>query len=148
MLTPLAIGISLLLTNVLIQTIAVWRVVRYLARKLAREREDTSELGEGATLAVVAIFVSTGHLIQVGIWALVFLALGEFDGFRNAFYHSAVNFTTLGYGDIVMSEQWRLLGALEAGSGILMFGVSTALFFALISRLLERRIKMAHQAKQ
>jgi hypothetical protein len=56
----------------------------------------------------------------------------------------AVNFTSLGYGDVVMSERWRLLGALEAGSGILMFGVSTASFFAVIMRLSERRLRGTH----
>ena len=66
------------------------------------------------------------------IWAALFLLLGEFDDFSAALYHSAVNFATLGYGDIVMSERWRLLGPLEAANGILMFGVSTAVMTAAV----------------
>ena len=65
-------------------------------------------------------------------------ALGEFDDFHTALYHSGVNFVTLGYGDIVMSERWRLLGPLEGANGILMFGVSTAVMTAAIFDLLKR----------
>jgi len=56
-----------------------------------------------------------------------------------AFYHSAVNYTTLGYGDLIMSPTWRLLGPLEAANGILMFGVSTAMIFTVILRLTQAR---------
>jgi hypothetical protein len=126
--------------NVLVQTSVVWHVVRYLAREFASARDGTSELREGAALSRVMVLMFSGHLVQIGVWALVFQALGEFDSFAGAFYHSSVNFSALGYGDIVMSERWRLLGALEAGAGVLMFGVSTALFFAVIAKMLDRRI--------
>jgi hypothetical protein len=64
---------------------------------------------------------------------------GEFSAFGNAFDHSAVNYTTLGYGNVVMSPLWRLLGPLEAANGMLMFGVSTAMIFTVIQRLVEAR---------
>jgi hypothetical protein len=64
---------------------------------------------------------------------------GEFSGFAAAFNHSAVNYTTLGYGAVVMTPSWRLLGPLEAANGMLMFGVSTAIIFAVIQRLIHIR---------
>jgi Ion channel len=70
----------------------------------------------------------------------VFYFCGEFMDFAAAFYHSAENYTTLGYGDVVMSASWRLLGPFEAGDGMLMFGVSTAMIFAVIQRLVEIRL--------
>jgi len=51
-----------------------------------------------------------------------------------------VNFSSLGYGDIVMSPRWRLLGSIEAVTGILMFGVSTATFYTIIRRIFRKRI--------
>ena len=66
-----------------------------------------------------------GHLAQMAVWTLAFVATGEFGTFAPAFYHSAVNYTTLGYG-LVVSPRWRLLGPLEATSGTLAFGWSTA----------------------
>jgi hypothetical protein len=56
-----------------------------------------------------------------------------------AFYHSAVNYTTLGYGDVVMTASWKFLGPLEAVNGMLLFGVSTALVFAVIQRVVRAR---------
>lgn len=88
----------------------------------------------GATLLALA-----AHLVEMAVWALVFDLCGEFPDFAAAFYHSAVNYTTLGYGDVVMSVQWRLLGPLEASDGMLIFGVSTAMIFAVVQRLIQAR---------
>jgi len=57
----------------------------------------------------------------------------------NGYYHLAVNYTTLGYGDVIMSQVWKLLGPLEAADGALMFGVSTAMIFAVTTRLILAR---------
>jgi len=70
----------------------------------------------------------------------LFVQLGEFTDFELAFYHSVVNFTSLGYGDIIMSEKWRLLGALEAANGILMFGLTTGALLSVMTRLLRTRV--------
>jgi hypothetical protein len=69
--------------------------------------------------------------------------LGEFSDFLTAFYHSMVNFASLGYGDIVMSEDWRLLGAIEASNGVLMFGLSAGAMLSIMSYLLahDRRLE-------
>lgn len=72
------------------------------------------------------MLLTAGNLAQVAIWALLFRLLGEFPQYGDAFYHSAVNFATLGYGDIVMSARHKLLGPLEAMNGALMIGASTA----------------------
>ena len=66
------------------------------------------------TLLLIVILL-TGHLAQVAAWVAAFMGVGEFDTFTVAFYHSAVNYTTLGYGDIVMSPRWRLLGPFRGG---------------------------------
>jgi len=79
------------------------------------------------------------HLIDIAIWAVLFLVCGEFSDFGTAYYHSAVNYTTLGYGDLIMTRSWRMLGPLEAANGMLMFGVSTAIIFAVIHRLIQTR---------
>jgi hypothetical protein len=79
------------------------------------------------------------HLIEIAIWAILFLVCGEFSDFGAAYYHSAVNYTTLGYGDVIMTPSWRMLGPLEAANGMLMFGVSTAIIFAIIQRLIQAR---------
>ena len=88
-------------------------------------------------LVVACAFVA--HLLGITVWAVVFVLCGELPEFGIAYYHSAVNYTTLGYGDVIMTPSWRLLGPLEAADGALMFGVSTAMIFAVIHRLIQDR---------
>ena len=131
------IGTGILAVSVVIQVFAVLVMIRYLSR-----RNDQDKLGHFGrdiwALSVLMVVLFVGHLIQIGIWAKLFVMLDEFPDFEAAFYHSAVNFASLGYGDIVMTERWRLLGALEAGNGVLMFGLSAAAMFAILMKLLER----------
>ena len=89
-------------------------------------------------MSLVFLVLFAGHVLQFALWAALFMYLGEFKDFDTAFYHSVVNFTSLGYGDIVMSEKWRLLGALEAANGILMFGLTAGGFLALMLRMFGR----------
>jgi len=92
-------------------------------------------------LQLAAALVLLAHLVNIALWAFLFCLCEEFAGFEAAFYHSAMNYSSLGYGDIVMSMRWRLLGPQEAIDGIVMFGISTALIIALMTRLIERRMK-------
>jgi hypothetical protein len=85
---------------------------------------------------MVTMFVA--NLLQMVIWAGIFVAYGEFADFTTAFYHSVVNFSTLGYGDIVMSPERRLLGALESANGSLMLGLTAGLLFAILSTLAQQ----------
>ena len=94
-----------------------------------------------AILTAVTLIAAVGHLLQMALWAAAFLGCGEFRDFETAFYHSAVNYTTLGYGDIILSPRWRLLGPLEAMTGVLLFGLSAATVFAIMSRLIEQRLR-------
>jgi len=72
----------------------------------------------GWTLIIAVVMVLfAGNLLQAALWAWMFLAFEEFKDFGTAFYHSLVNFSTLGYGDIVMSDERRILGALQAANG-------------------------------
>lgn len=85
------------------------------------------------------VLLVIGNFVQIGLWALLFQWLGEFDSFREAYYHSAVNFATLGYGDLVMSVDHRILGPLEAINGVLMIGVSTAVLMSALQNLMKLR---------
>jgi voltage-gated potassium channel Kch len=92
-------------------------------------------------LTGVMILLTAGNLAQIAIWALLFRVLGEFEQYGEAFYHSAVNFATLGYGDIVMSSRHKLLGPLEAVNGALMIGVSTAFLMFAFQGSIQKNTK-------
>jgi voltage-gated potassium channel Kch len=68
----------------------------------------------------------------------VYIFIGAFQSFEQALYFSIVTFTTLGYGDITLESNWRLLASFEAASGIIIFGWSTAIIVAVVQRLYFR----------
>jgi hypothetical protein len=138
MLAALLIGSLALVVNMAIQLIAAVAVVRFLLRRLDDGRLPYGVRTDYKAISLVLLVLFVGHLLQFATWAALFLGLGEFTDFQTAFYHSTVNFTSLGYGDIVMSEQWRLLGALEAANGVLMFGLTAGTVLSVMNYLFMR----------
>ena len=136
---PLIVAVGTTFGTILIHALALITIVHYLrrAQRLGRVGvgfwQDLTIVAGTTQLALVA------HMAEVAAWAIVFELCNEFPDFASAFYHSAENYTTLGYGDVVMSASWRLLGPLEAADGMLMFGVSTAMIFAVIARMIQTR---------
>jgi len=130
MLTNLLLGLPTMVLCLMLQTVFLVVVINYFYN-----HSDILDSGSlWSSLVVingVMLLLVIGNLGQIAIWALMFQVLGEFDQFGTAFYHSAVNFGSLGYGDIVMSDEYKLLGALEAINGVLMIGVSTAVLMTV-----------------
>ena len=92
---------------------------------------------------VLSVFISTAivlislHIFEIFVWAFAYMVVlpdGELQTLETAFYFSAVTFTTLGYGDITLSSDWRILSGLQAINGILLIGWTTAFLFAVLQR--------------
>ncbi|MEO0018988.1 MAG: hypothetical protein RLZZ522_2271 [Verrucomicrobiota bacterium] len=79
------------------------------------------------------------HLIEIGVWAIFYTVGGGMPDLPTAFYFSIVTYTTTGYGDVVLPPEWRMVGGVEALTGILMCGLSSGLFFAVVTRMFARR---------
>jgi len=77
------------------------------------------------------------HLVEIAAWATYYAWRDAMPDFASAVYFSAVTYTTTGYGDLVLAPEWRLVGAVEALTGILMCGWSTGFFFAAVSRIVR-----------
>jgi hypothetical protein len=75
------------------------------------------------------------HLLQIAVWAFHYALKDVMPDLASAFYFSAVTYTTTGYGDLVLPAEWRLVGSVEALTGILMCGLSTGMFFAVFARV-------------
>ena len=103
MLFILLIGLPVNLLCLLLQALFVIFCMRRIAIfKKAYQQEDRP-LYDMLMLSFVMLLMLLCNFLQISLWAALFLLLGEFDDFATALYHSAVNFTTLGYGDIIMS---------------------------------------------
>lgn len=139
MLVNLLLGCATVFVSMGIQVTFVVLMLRYLIKIMARPDRNTEGFAfDTYVISLILLMLFAGHLLQIAIWAILFQYLGEFSDFLTAFYHSAVNFASLGYGDIVMSEKWRLLGALEASNGVLMFGLSAGTLLSVMTRLFAR----------
>ena len=138
----LFLGIPVLVLTLMVQAVATIAIVRVIAALVRRGFAGRSFWLDVAIMMVVLIIALASILVQVAVWAAGFMVCGEFGDFNTAFYHSAVNFTTLGYGDLVMSRAWRILGPLEAANGILMCGISASGLFAVTNRLIKLRLKL------
>ena len=140
MLRILLIGAGTMTVCLLLQSALLVQAIRYYARRHAVLAAKASSWRTLLVINCVMLLLLLGNLAQLVIWAVVFLWVGEFGTFREAVYHSAVNFATLGYGDIVMSERNRFLGPLEGINGVLMIGVSTAALLATFQDAIKTSI--------
>jgi len=104
-------------------------------------------LGNLTFIGGTILFALAGHLLEIALWAFVLDLCDGVADFSAALYCSAGSYTTLGSGDVVLSSRWKLLGPFEAAAGMLMFGVSTALIFAVIQRLAQARLDHAEKPK-
>jgi Ion channel len=86
----------------------------------------------------IAALTVLAHLLEIALWAGFYAWRGALPNMESSFYFSSVTYATIGYGDIVLPETWRLLAAMEGLTGILMCGWSGAFFFAVVSKLHAR----------
>jgi hypothetical protein len=138
-LIPLAVGASAVACTIFIRAVAVIVTVNFVRHERRLGRAGAGFWNNFSIVALVISIALVAHLVEIACWAALFVLCGEFANFGAAYYHSAVNYTTLGYGDLIMTPSWKLLGPMEAADGMLMFGVSTAIIFAVIQLLVETR---------
>lgn len=136
---PMVVGTVAVICTILIHAVPLNAAMRLVSHEKRLRRIGVHFWLDTAIVASVVALALLAHLVEIAFWALLFFVFGEFSAFGTAYYHSAVNYTTLGYGDFIMSPAWRLLGPIEAANGMLLFGVSTAIIFTVILRLVEGR---------
>ena len=136
MLINLAIGLPTMLLCLVLQAAFTFWSVRYFIGQSMRVG-FARPFAQIRSLLVAMLVLVLGNFLQIMIWGSLFMVLGEFDELYEAVYHSAVNFSSLGYGDVVMTKSWKLLGPLEAGNGVLMFGLTGAALMAMLQQMIK-----------
>ena len=132
-LPQLLAGAAACICNIAIHALVMTMVVR-----VARAMANTSALAP--SLFLIAIMIATvsilmvAHVFEVAVWAAVYAIVGAAPAGASDFHFAFVNYTTLGYGDVIPVEQWRLLGPATAMCGVLMFGWSTAVIFEVLRK--------------
>src|SRR5262245_20101844 len=109
--------------------------VTWAIRRL-RRHESTQRFWRGTWLFIhVAAWMVLLHLAEISVWAAFYFLRGALSDLPSALYFSAVTYTTTGYGDLVLPTEWRLVGGVEALTGILMCGWTAGFFFAVVNRV-------------
>ena len=132
MLMNVLIAGGLVVVTVLVHATGFSALLRTMMRVRALDRSGFGS----AYLMLVALtcWLLLIHLTEIFVWGLFYFWQGCLPNAESALYFSAVTYTTVGYGDLVLPERWRMFGPLEALTGTLMFGLSTGLFFAIVLR--------------
>ena len=134
MIETLALGTAVISTTVLIHTIGligVTQLMKYVRRWFRLHRHEA-----GRTFAMIATVLAlfVVHSVEVWLWAAVYLVTETLPDIGVAVYFSLTTFATIGFGDVVLAEDWRLLSALEGVSGLILIGWSTAYLVAASTR--------------
>ena len=137
MLEQLLIGSALLIATTVAHSL-VTALLLWLLRTLRASNRVLRQLwAKTGLVAGLVLVLFLAALVEVALWAIAYIKVGAIDGFEPALYFSMVTFTTLGYGDVVLTDAWRLLASFEAATGIIVFGWTTAIIIALVQHMVH-----------
>jgi hypothetical protein len=118
--------------------IAIHALVMTIVVRVAQRVSTTTALQPPlfliATMIATVSVLMVAHVLEVAVWAQTYAIVGAAPVGADVMYFAFVNYTTLGYGDVIPVEQWRLLGPVTAMCGVLMFGWSTAVIFEVLRK--------------
>lgn len=141
MLIQLLLGSLTVALSVVVEAAFIGVAIRVLIGLGAKKSIIQNTLNTMFALVGATIWLLLALTVCVWIWAALFIFVGAFDEMEPALYFAAVSFTTLGFGDILLPDEWRLLGGICAANGLLLFGLSTAFLVELFRRLDPVQIK-------
>ncbi len=133
----LVVGVLVVLLTVMLHAVMIAGLIALFQRHDLRLKVRLWDTKRALILGLTACSLTLKHAVDILIWAAVFwfTVRDQLGDFENAYYFSTVTYTTLGYGDVVLVGRWRLLCSFEAMSGMLLFGLSTAILFAVVQRI-------------
>ncbi len=134
-------AIALVFGTVLIHAACTVLVLSRLHSVAAHHWALRTPLTRTSVMVALVLLMSAAAFLESMLWAGLYLMVGALPTMSEALYFSLVTFTTLGYGDITLHEQWRMLGAFQAANGILMFGWTTAIIVAVAQRVFLHRFR-------
>ncbi|MEO0439919.1 MAG: potassium channel family protein [Pseudomonadota bacterium] len=135
MLSQLLLGSLLISATIIVEVCFIGMAAAMLTRIGSWLATGRKLLKLMLSLVAVVLWMLAAISIGVWIWAAAFLVLEQFQELETALYFAVVSMTTLGYGDIVIGKEWRLLSGLIAANGLILFSLATAFFIEFITRL-------------
>src|SRR5262245_24960046 len=141
MLRELMFAFEVVAVCVVIHTTGLVVFTEWLLRNRPKIEQRPGLVSQALLLILMFFFIIILHVVETGIWAVFYLRRELFADLETSLYFSLVSYTTIGYGDVVLPQNWRLLGGIEGLSGVLLCGISAAFFFAYVNGLLQIRLQ-------
>lgn len=141
MLTQMLIGTAMIITSVIIAGVFILVASSAMLRAGGWIVHRPHAPRFFAVLVITMIWLQVALSLVVALWAGLFMALGLLDTLEGAFYFSLVAFTTLGFGDVLLPQEWRLLSGFAAADGFLLFGLFTAYLAETMRRTREEQMR-------
>jgi hypothetical protein len=135
LLRQLLLGGGVSIINIAIHALVMTTLVK-VVRAVSRAQKSHPDLFLTGTMISAVSVLMAAHAAEIIVWSLTYFMFGVAPATADLFYFAFVNYTTLGYGDIVPVERWRLLGPITALNGVLLIGWSTAVIFEVLRRAL------------
>lgn len=143
MLLQMLVGTLLIIACVITHAVCLEGLLKRIKEQAPKWDLKYPRLGDIVMMIVVVLGLFMAHTIEAWIWAIFYWLVGETASLSEAVYFSTVTFTTLGFGDVILTNTWRLTSSLQAVSGILLFGWSTA-FLVNIRAIFWRKQGLIH----
>ena len=140
MIIQFLIGAVLILTTVIFHAFSCDFIIKKIKYITPCPLRELKSIWKALILSVVVFDVSCIIIIEIWIWALTYLWIGALTGLEEALYFSISSFTTVGFGDVVLGKDWRILSSIEATNGFILFGWSTAFIFEIVSQVYHKNI--------
>jgi voltage-gated potassium channel Kch len=134
----LLVSAVLVLLTVIVQAVLFDAYIRFYGPTFLRMLKKTTPGWMIVPVIITVLVILFTHLAEISLWAIFYFVAGEIATFKTSLYFSAVTFTTLGYGDITLSERWQLISAIEAVNGVLLLGWSTAFLFSVLTQIWQQ----------
>lgn len=147
MITQFAIGVSLVALTKIVGAFFIVIAAERLMGHRAWLQAGNLLVRHVLTLTFMTIWLVFGLILIMILWALTLFALGIFGAFEAALYFAMISFTTLGFGDIILPNEWRLLSGFIAIDGFILFGLNTAFLFEVLRRLRQNDLPVEMQVK-
>jgi hypothetical protein len=123
-----------------LQTAGMVALIHWIRTDILKGMQRFGTFRAGVLMARFTSVIIGMHFLQVLLWA-GFYRWNCFQSWEPAFYFSAASYSTVGYGDLLLPRMWRTLGPVESITGVLMCGLSAAFLFAVVTLLVQRRVR-------
>ena len=141
MLTEISLAAVIVAVCLLLHVVGLLIMAEWLLQRREYLQRNGTMMRYACLIILLFSWVMLLHMIETSLWAAFYYTRELFNNFETSLYFSLTSYTTIGYGDVLLPQKWRLLGAIEGISGVLLCGLSTAFIFAVMSAMLQFRVQ-------